>query len=731
MNYISILHFASLTAYFLLIVYVLRNRQRTLLNQLCALLIFSLALVSLSYGLVNAGGNPDNARVLVNLASIGLCAGPMLALWFYLALANKDRILNNKAFIVLSILLPLSFIYLQWSGAMATVLEETNWGTAIIWQISPLAFTYIVYDLLIFTLCGLVILELAIKARTSRQRKQATLLFTTGAVSVISATAADVFIHQLGVRNLPQVPDILLLIWVIGIVLAISKYGLMRITPVLASDEILGTMNDSLMLLNNEGKIVFANRATCSLLGAHNNNLTGRNFSSFVEDQAEAVKLLDDTRLTGALHRELNYLSQNGAVTPVLVSTSAIRQSDSDVAGFVVSATDITQQRLALTKLAEHQRLINGIIESMPSAVLVIDSRMDIVLANTLFFRSWNTTAERVRGRPLVEVIASEELVRRVSACKAAPGQYTQLEFRYTMDGKGRIIVADILSMPTEKNTLLVLNDVTGEREKQDRLYLTDRLASIGEMAAGVAHEMNNPLTSVIGLSKLLLEQELPADCADDLNTIYSEATRVSGVVRNLLTFARKRPAVRQPAHVHSIIEDVLKLRAYEHKVNNIFVTRNFADNLPEVTIDYSQIQQVFINIVLNAEYEMIQAHKGGALTITTRRFDDKIAVSFSDDGPGIAPRDLKRMFDPFFTTKDAGKGTGLGLSVSYGIIANHGGKIYAESVPGKGATFTVELPFTDPAAGLALQTQLASYLRDKTGTFKDFTSSRASSKEI
>jgi PAS domain S-box-containing protein len=655
----------------------------------------------------------------------------MLALWFYLALANKDRILNNKAFIVISFLLPLSFIYLQWSGALTTVLEETNWGTAIIWQISPLAYTYIVYDLLIFVLCGLLIIELAIKARTSRQRKQSALLFSTGAVSVISATVADIFIHLLGIRNLPQVPDILLLIWVIGIVLSISKYGLMRITPILASDEILGTMNDSLMLLNNEGTIVFANRASCSLLCTSSNNLIGKNFSSLAEDRSEAGELLDDTRRTGAIHRELNYISQNGVVTPVLVSTSAIRQPDSDVAGFVVSATDITQQRLALTKLAEHQRLINGIIESMPLAVLVIDSRLEIVLANSLFYRSWNIPAGQVCGRPLVEVMASEELVRRVSACMAAPAQNTQLEFRYNVDGKGRIFVASILSMPAERNTLLVLNDVTGEREKQDRLYLTDRLASIGEMAAGVAHEMNNPLTSVIGLSKLLLDQDLSADNADDLNTIYSEATRVSSVVRNLLTFARKRPAVRQPAHVHSIIEDVLKLRAYEHKVSNIFVIRNFADNLPEVIVDYSQIQQVFINIVLNAEYEMIQAHKGGALTITTHRLDHKIAVSFGDDGPGIAPRDLKRMFDPFFTTKDAGKGTGLGLSVSYGIIANHGGKIYAESEPGKGATFTVELPFIDPASELALQTQLASYLRNKSGTLKDYTSSSAASKEI
>ena len=267
--------------------------------------------------------------------------------------------------------------------------------------------------------------------------------------------------------------------------------------------------------------------------------------------------------------------------------------------------------------------------------------------------------------------------------------------------------------MPAE-NILLVLNDVTSERERQDRLYLTDRLASIGEMAAGVAHEMNNPLTSVLGLSKLLTEQDLPGDMGEDLNTIYKESLRVSNIVKNLLTFARKRAPVKQPAQIHGVIDDVLKLRAYEHKVSNIFVTRNFADNLPDVTIDYNQMQQVFVNIVLNAEYEMIQAHNGGSLTITTKNLDDHISISFKDDGPGISQQNLKRMFDPFFTTKEPGKGTGLGLSVCYGIVANHGGKIYAESNLGQGATFIVELPATVSASEMVLQTQISNYLKNK-----------------
>ena len=316
------------------------------------MLIISMAIMSLSYGLVNIAGHGTAAIAIINLVSIGLCAGPMLALWFYLALAGKDRILNNKGFILISIILPLSFIFLQWSGSLSTGLEDTNWGTAIIWPVSAFTYVYMAYALLLFSLCGLLILDIAVKAKTPRQTKQAVLLFITGAVSVTAASLSSILLHQFGMINLPQVPDILLLVWVIGVVLAISKYGLMTITPLLASDEILSTMSDSLILLNNEGTIVFANRSACSLLDLRGSSLTGRNFITFTEDNKQAYDLLDDTRRSGIVHRELNLISGGGGITPVLISTSVIRESAGEVAGFVISAADMRQHKLAQAKLA-------------------------------------------------------------------------------------------------------------------------------------------------------------------------------------------------------------------------------------------------------------------------------------------------------------------------------------------------------------------------------------------
>ncbi|MBM2831735.1 MAG: domain S-box-containing protein, partial [Dehalococcoidia bacterium] len=235
--------------------------------------------------------------------------------------------------------------------------------------------------------------------------------------------------------------------------------------------------------------------------------------------------------------------------------------------------------------------------------------------------------------------------------------------------------------------------DITERKQIQEQLMLADRMATIGELASGVAHELNNPLTSVIGFSQLLMERELPDDIKEDLGLVYSEAQRAAHIVKNLLTFARKHAPVRQLCQIHNILEDVLKLRAHDQKANNIEVNRRFASDLPEITVDYFQMQQVFLNIILNAEYFMAEAHHKGTLTITTKRFDNTVRISVADDGPGIAQEDLGKVFNPFFTMKEVGKGTGLGLSLCHGIVSEHGGSIYVRSQLGEGATFVVELP--------------------------------------
>ena len=239
------------------------------------------------------------------------------------------------------------------------------------------------------------------------------------------------------------------------------------------------------------------------------------------------------------------------------------------------------------------------------------------------------------------------------------------------------------------------LETAVAERKRmQEQLMTKDRLASVGELIAGVAHELNNPLTGVIGFSDLLVDRkDLPDEVKEDLAIINREARRTANIVKNLLTFARKHPEEKQPTDINRAIAAVLELRTYEQKVNNIQVNTQFTSNLPEIMANSFDLQQVFLNIIVNAEHAMLEAHRGGIITITTEQDGDIVRASFADDGPGIFKENLGHLFDPFFTTKEVGKGTGLGLSISYGIITEHGGRIYAESEPGKGATFIVELP--------------------------------------
>ena len=288
----------------------------------------------------------------------------------------------------------------------------------------------------------------------------------------------------------------------------------------------------------------------------------------------------------------------------------------------------------------------------------------------------------------------AEEAEKRFEHFFAHPEEKASYEVSMA-DGR----VLDAFSAPlldasgVMRGRIWYFRDITARREMEHRMMMTDRLASIGELVSGVAHEINNPLASVIGFSQLALEKDLANDVKEDLTTIRSEAQRAARIVKDLLTFARKHGPVKQPTHVNAAIEDVLRLRAHDHQMAKIEVIRRFADDLPEIMADYHQLQQVFFNVVINAEQAMAEAHGRGRLMISTEKVDRIIKVTFTDDGPGIPEQNMARLFEPFFTTKPPGKGTGLGLSICHRIITEHGGRIYARSQPGEGARFIVELP--------------------------------------
>jgi signal transduction histidine kinase len=374
------------------------------------------------------------------------------------------------------------------------------------------------------------------------------------------------------------------------------------------------------------------------------------------------------------------------------VSTDLLEMVGAHCSSALKNANNIETLERRNKELNDQKEFIDRIITSTPNSVLVVGEDSIIKLANQAFYDIIKKSSNEVVGKSIHEIMPSEDLMQTIATAKSGNESHFKCEFKYKIDNRETIFVANIIQM--QKGEIqLILNDVTVEREKQDRLYLTDRLASVGEMASGVAHELNNPLTGIVGLSQILAKQDVPEDIKQDLQAIHSEARRAAAIVKNLLTFARKHKPTHEPIRISQLLDDVLKLRDYEFKQKNISVKVCLPENLPEVTGDYFQIQQVFLNIILNAEFAMVDAHNQGTLTISAGEMGSRIKISFSDDGPGISSENMRHLFNPFFTTKEVGKGTGLGLSICYGIVTSHGGKIYALNENGQGATFVVELP--------------------------------------
>ena len=242
---------------------------------------------------------------------------------------------------------------------------------------------------------------------------------------------------------------------------------------------------------------------------------------------------------------------------------------------------------------------------------------------------------------------------------------------------------------------LEVYRDVSSQRQIQSRLFHSERLAALGQMVSGVAHELNNALTSIFGYAQLMERRSRGFEWeASATRHILAEAERAKRIARNLLLFARGSKSERAPVDLNEIVERTVEMRAYELRLENIRVELDLSERLPQARADAAQIQQALLNLVVNAEQAIRQTKESGHIWIRSKPIpENRIALEVADDGPGVPPEVILRIFDPFFTTKPAGIGTGLGLSILYGIIHQHGGEVSVENRPGGGAVFTLQLP--------------------------------------
>ena len=347
-----------------------------------------------------------------------------------------------------------------------------------------------------------------------------------------------------------------------------------------------------------------------------------------------------------------------------------------------------------------HERVLHSIIQNYSDAVIALDNDYKI------FF--WNKGAERIFGYTLDEMLGKtvdpivpselkekgelqwlfEETLRK--------GYIENYETeRITKDGR-RIIVNLSRSLIKDENgeilgSIAIVKDVTKVKELEKQIQHSDKLALIGQIAAGIAHEIGTPLNVISGNAEyIMMEMGENNPYKEELETIISQAERIANLIKQLLEFARPKKPNYTKINVNHEISHVVELLKHQFEKSNIKLNLKFSENIPDIYADCSQIHQVFLNIIMNA----IQAiNQNGLIEIETFLRDGYVNIKFKDNGIGILPEHIDKIFEPFFTTKEAGKGTGLGLAVSKRIIDEHNGKVEVESTPGKGTIFTVKFP--------------------------------------
>jgi len=407
---------------------------------------------------------------------------------------------------------------------------------------------------------------------------------------------------------------------------------------------------------------------------------------------------------------EAELICKDGSTVPVEMKATGLRDADGRPIGVLGVSRDISDRKLSEKALQQREQDYSLLLESTLDSIIVVDAEtLKVIFGNrrsALMF-GFDPVLNAGVGVNLLDFIHPED---REMAIKGFVEDLPQRDRRQRYDVRaktrdGREIwvsaLATRIDFQGRVGVLLSLRDVTKEKlmeEERERLeeelLLAGRLAAVGELAAGVAHELNNPLAAIQGFAQLLTKSnDLKEATKKDLNTIFREAQRAARITQNLLSFARRHEPEKSLISINEAIEKTLELHANPMKVNNIEVELELAPDLPKTLADFHQMQQVFVNIVNNAEQAMVDAHGKGRLVVKTLKAGNMIQISFADNGPGIPEENINRIFDPFFTTKEVGKGTGLGLSICYGLVEAHGGRIYAQSKLGQGATFVVEIP--------------------------------------
>src|ERR1700682_4618829 len=473
--------------------------------------------------------------------------------------------------------------------------------------------------------------------------------------------------------------------------------------------ELFDSIQEGLFFATPDGRFMDVNDAMARMLGyASREELLRADVGSHLYPAPAArERFLSKLAQYGVLRNyEETLRRKDGTLLHTLQNITAVRDASDRIVQIRGLMLDVTEQRTFQSQLQRERDFNQKILNTTQSMILVLDTAGLISYANRRCYEMGYQESDLIGHRLVDWMEASHQQDFEAALETTAHGQQVEnieLRVRRSDSFMGHFSIS-LSPMRDELNTVnnvvVVMTDITDATLLQAKLAHSEKMATIGRLVSGVAHEVNNPLAAILGFTDLLLENpEVPASARQDLQIILQETQRTKDIVQDLLSFARQRPVQREPVRVNIVLRQTIKLRSYDFESHGVEVVEEFDETLEPVMGDAQQLQQVFLNILNNAYDAVQESGKRGRIAICTRRLKETIEVAISDNGTGIA--DPQRIFDPFYTTKHTGKGTGLGLSICYGIVRAHGGEIQCwNNASGSGSTFAVRIPIAAEVAG-------------------------------
>jgi len=468
--------------------------------------------------------------------------------------------------------------------------------------------------------------------------------------------------------------------------------------------ELFETLREGIYITTPEGRILDANPALVRMLGYESKeDLLKRQVSEILVDPAERKVLQQQVETQPMVQgREITLLRKDGSSIVCMNSATAVRDAGGKVVRYQGAVMDITERREMEHRLHQQQEFARRLVDNFPDLILVLDADSHYTFISPRCRELLGYSLEEAQYMEFGGRTHPEDLPAALSIYKdilAGKQTFASMELRVRhKQGDWRRILFNFSPLSDESGNIegVVLSgrDVTDIKRLEEQLIQAEKLAAMGQMLAGVAHELNNPLTAVLGVTELLRERA-PADESfkRQLELTHRQARRAARIVQNLLEFSRPGSSEKKLLDLNNLIERTLQLHEHSLRRNNIEVDFRPDTSLPGVLGDANQLIQVFLNLVTNAEQAIREVRESGRVQIRPGRAGNRLSIAFEDDGVGIRPESLPRLFDPFYTTKRPGGGTGLGLSICMSIIREHGGIIEAEALPAGGSAFTVFLP--------------------------------------